>query len=154
MHEIPIRCVVLTKCWKGAPQLSKGEHPHLGQCHRTTLVRPVADELSWSGPSANDVGSAVKGRVKGHAVVSHGTQPSRKAHPGVFLVLRTENTMTQVVRVFKKGGHCLTRPTHTPSLTNPQPKLRAVPQPPLPGRCPRASLAKTQGESPNQRNGV
>ena len=45
-------------CWKGAPQLSRGELPHLRQRHRTTLFRPKADELSWSGPSANDAGSA------------------------------------------------------------------------------------------------
>lgn len=48
----------MTICWKGAPQLSRGELPHLGQRHRTTLFRPEADELSWSGPSTNDVGSA------------------------------------------------------------------------------------------------
>lgn len=48
----------MTICWKGTPQLSRGELPHLSQRHRTTLIRPEANELSCSGPSANDVGSA------------------------------------------------------------------------------------------------
>ena len=48
----------MTICWKGTPQLSRGELPHLSQRHRTTLIRPEANELSCSGPSTNDVGSA------------------------------------------------------------------------------------------------
>lgn len=65
----------------------------------------MADELSWSGPKANDVGSASR-RYTEHPALWFATeppsaptpgQPSQKVHTGVFLVPRAENTMSQVV---------------------------------------------------------
>lgn len=100
------------------------------------------------GPGLRLWGLPIRSSVKTDpaAAAPPPNQPSHNAHTGEFLVLRAENTRSQVVRVFKKGGPCLTHPTCAPVITNPGPELRASARHPLPGRCPCCGPAKTQRE--------
>lgn len=50
--------------------------------------------------------------------------------------------------MLKKGGDCLTHPTHNPIITDPQPKLRAVTQPPLPGHPPMTQSRQNRESEP------
>lgn len=65
----------------------------------------MAEELSWSGPHADDVGSASQRYTEDSALglateppaAPTPGQPPQKVHTRVFLVPRAENAMSQVV---------------------------------------------------------
>lgn len=118
---------------------------HLSQCHGTTPFRPEADELSWSGPSAND--GFCQSKVEEKVPCGQPRHPafSKSSPRGIFGSESREH--------YASGGEgvqerrLLSDPPHTrSSITNPR-----LPEPflsLLPGRCPQPSLAKTQQESP------